>query len=443
MSCRKHMELMEGKSFTIPKLKVNLFKTDPTTAIIDILNVSEEKFIGCAEFVDLNINTTSESIEFDYNNTCTYIMCKHLTPNKQYKIRMQYINNSGFLCCSKIKSFMTLPNAPILSSNIVDVTDCTVTVKLADPNIEWYIEIAEITENKQNIAIWKEYNKTNRLAFQLISDLKCDSDYQIRVRYKNKSGLSAYSDILTIQTKLPKPPTFSFDNITRHSVAIKFDYWIPSHLVCCIKIIRDNNLNKGNYKIFSVSNVNTFYCNNLKPNTKYNITAYYPMTFETIICTETMTFETSDCMTREETKKLKELIDNYTNYEYKKKWKLLYQGSKHGFNAKSFYNKCDMKQNTICIIRTDENEIFGAFTSILWDKSKMGNNKRQLQNDLNSFMFSVRSNKLSKPLLFPVTQNVGYERGYLWIFDSERFKIYLKDNCNLNCLSMFECHYCY
>eukprot|EP01083_Nonionella_stella_P222170 793081_1 len=55
MACRKQMELMEGKSFTIPKLKVNLFKTDPTTAIVDILTVYEEKFNnGCAQFVDLN-----------------------------------------------------------------------------------------------------------------------------------------------------------------------------------------------------------------------------------------------------------------------------------------------------------------------------------------------------------------------------------------------------
>eukprot|EP01084_Bolivina_argentea_P121902 216047_1 len=102
-----------------------------------------------------------------------------------------------------------------------------------------------------------------------------------------------------------------------------------------------------------------------------------------------------------------------------------------------------MKQNTICIIRTDKNEIFGAFSSLLWDKSKIGNNKPQLQKDLNSFMFSVRSNKLSEPLLFPVVQNIGYQYGYFWIFDSERFKIYLKDNCNLNCLStktMFECN---
>ena len=81
-----------------------------------------------------------------------------------------------------------------------------------------------------------------------------------------------------------------------------------------------------------------------------------------------------------------------------KKWKLLYQyvilrmsrdlyrGSRDGFTAGVFHEKCDKKGETITIIRNEDNgqkNIFGGYSSKSW-LSSMGPN---------------RSNYVSRPLL--------------------------------------------
>eukprot|EP01083_Nonionella_stella_P096952 272549_1 len=40
-------------------------------------------------------------------------------------------------------------------------------------------------------------------------------------------------------------------------------------------------------------------------------------------------------------------------------WNLLYRGSRDGFRANVFHNKCDGKAKTLSIIRTDTNNVFG------------------------------------------------------------------------------------
>ena len=56
------------------------------------------------------------------------------------------------------------------------------------------------------------------------------------------------------------------------------------------------------------------------------------------------------------------------------KFKKIYQGSKHGYNAKDFHRECDGKFPTVTIILSREHQrIFGGYTDIPWRSS--GGNK--------------------------------------------------------------------
>jgi hypothetical protein len=70
-----------------------------------------------------------------------------------------------------------------------------------------------------------------------------------------------------------------------------------------------------------------------------------------------------------------------------KQMRLLYRGSRDGFRASDFHNKCDNKSNTVTIILTTKDFIFGGFSSLSWDSS----NQWKIDNERNSFLFSVRN----------------------------------------------------
>ena len=48
------------------------------------------------------------------------------------------------------------------------------------------------------------------------------------------------------------------------------------------------------------------------------------------------------------------------------KWKLLFRGSRDGFQAETFHSKCDNKGPTVTIVKSGNN-IFGGFTEISWN----------------------------------------------------------------------------
>ena len=48
------------------------------------------------------------------------------------------------------------------------------------------------------------------------------------------------------------------------------------------------------------------------------------------------------------------------------KWKLIYRASEHGYTAKSFHEYCDHKYPTLVIIKSDNDCIFGGYTTQTW-----------------------------------------------------------------------------
>jgi hypothetical protein len=75
----------------------------------------------------------------------------------------------------------------------------------------------------------------------------------------------------------------------------------------------------------------------------------------------------------------------------KSEWKIIYKGTKNGFRAKNFHDKCDNHPNTITIISAN-NRTFGGFTSAHW------HSRDEWSYDPNAFLFSLdtKSGKLTK-----------------------------------------------
>ena len=83
------------------------------------------------------------------------------------------------------------------------------------------------------------------------------------------------------------------------------------------------------------------------------------------------------------------LIDNklYQIFEKDVEYKLLYRASKDGDTAKVFKEKCKDK-NTLTIVLTNDNAIFGGFTRVPWDDSD------ENKDDEDAFCFSADNKKI-------------------------------------------------
>jgi len=76
---------------------------------------------------------------------------------------------------------------------------------------------------------------------------------------------------------------------------------------------------------------------------------------------------------------------------------LLYRASRDGFSAESFHSKCDGKQNTLTVILTVENYVFGGFTAHGWLS------KGAWKEDSRAFVFSL-VNREKTPIVMKCIQ---------------------------------------
>ena len=117
---------------------------------------------------------------------------------------------------------------------------------------------------------------------------------------------------------------------------------------------------------------------------------------------------------------------------------LLYRGSTDGFKAKIFHQKCDYKGETLTIIKSTKDCIFGGYTEINWDSTvwngKIGefNNSRRDGNG-NEFVFTLKNPHNIKPSKYNMKKSFLSHSiccdGYLGpIFGCNDIRI--EDNCN-------------
>ena len=75
---------------------------------------------------------------------------------------------------------------------------------------------------------------------------------------------------------------------------------------------------------------------------------------------------------------------------------LLYRATRDGFNAAAFHSKCDGRPNTVTLIKTNTNHVFGGFASAAW------NSYCNYIADSKAFIFSLRRASTSKSEKFMI-----------------------------------------
>jgi len=162
--------------------------------------------------------------------------------------------------------------------------------------------------------------------------------------------------------------------------------------------------------------------------------------------TNTVIFQTGEkpsilksvILTPSEEQKLISYLPNKKNNQLK--LTLLYRGSRDGFAAKKFHEKCDNEGPTICIVLSNYNHVFGGFTNIPWtsnDAWKM---------DAEAFLYLLRSSNASRPsekwMVKPdeVEYAIRHKSGYGPAFGND---MRIVDNCNSSTSNCSDLGYCY
>ena len=80
---------------------------------------------------------------------------------------------------------------------------------------------------------------------------------------------------------------------------------------------------------------------------------------------------------------------NYNIEETKIKFRMLYSAKLNGDSSKIFHKLCDNHFNTLVLVKTDKENVFGGFASKSWNSMELGRKK-----DLKSFIFSLNKKKI-------------------------------------------------
>ena len=86
---------------------------------------------------------------------------------------------------------------------------------------------------------------------------------------------------------------------------------------------------------------------------------------------------------------------------------LIYRGSRDGFLAKNFHEKCDYKGETFSIIKSTKGYIFGGYTKINWESTKWNgqrgeNNCSRRDGDGDEFAYTLKNPHDFKPTKYNI-----------------------------------------
>jgi hypothetical protein len=133
-------------------------------------------------------------------------------------------------------------------------------------------------------------------------------------------------------------------------------------------------------------------------------------------------FTDSSILTQNEGISLSQMLNNLTEP------RLIYRASRDGFAVSSFHSKCDNIANTVTIIKTLSNSVFGGFTSAKWTSNG------GWTYDSNAFIFSLRRSGNSNKERFNVTYPnyaIYSDSSYGPVF-GDGVDIFVKDSSNTN-----------
>jgi len=110
------------------------------------------------------------------------------------------------------------------------------------------------------------------------------------------------------------------------------------------------------------------------------------------------------------------------------KWNLIYRASQDGFEAAKLHTNCDNKPNTLTVIKTTNDYVFGGYTEQTWNHSVC------YKADPNSFIFSL-INKLNEPIKIKWSQGNGINCGKSYCPTFGNTDLYIADKSNTNKIS--------
>jgi len=129
------------------------------------------------------------------------------------------------------------------------------------------------------------------------------------------------------------------------------------------------------------------------------------------------------------------------------KWNLIYRASQDGFEASNFHSKCDNKQNTLVVIKSENGNVFGGYTEQSWMCEEHEEDEDYVfKDDPKSYIFSL-INSENKPLKINFSYNdaIGCKKTWGPTFGGSEFDdsdIYITNQPNINdCHSNLGCSY--
>jgi hypothetical protein len=135
-------------------------------------------------------------------------------------------------------------------------------------------------------------------------------------------------------------------------------------------------------------------------------------------------FEGSSLLNSSDTTQLLSWLNGKSN------WRLIYKASRDGFRASDFHYCCDNKGETVSIICTTANYLFGGYTDVSWTSTN-----GQHSNSAQSFLFAFRSHSLGnssvKTNVSSANHAVYHHSSYCCTFGAGHC-IYVADSSNTN-----------
>jgi hypothetical protein len=84
----------------------------------------------------------------------------------------------------------------------------------------------------------------------------------------------------------------------------------------------------------------------------------------------------------------------------RKTFRLLYRGSRDGFQASDFHRLCNGHPNTLTLVRSSNDSVFGGYSPVAWtSRNNYGHDQ-----DLKSFLFTLRNPHNLPPQMFALTK---------------------------------------
>ena len=126
--------------------------------------------------------------------------------------------------------------------------------------------------------------------------------------------------------------------------------------------------------------------------------------------------------TVEEAKQLQDWVEESASG--KVRFELLWKGTRDGFGASVFHTKCNNKGPTLTIIKSNNDKIFGGYTSQSWG---FGGGSWTSKHDATAFIYSLSYK--TKCATQKDTNSIWDSSGYGPIF-GDGYDIAIYDNCN-------------